>query len=153
MRTYWLDVKEGGDCYYVPTNGVVTRDITYQLMFSESGVSTPMRTNSGVIWEHLVALQGSLPLTGANSPSGGPPGTYEDQQSIISVANGNQHFQQTFSVKLDSGTEVGLGVPTLNGNPVLDIYKYAGYISINGNIGGRIDSSGNLVSGSYRPCP
>jgi RHS repeat-associated protein len=151
MRTYWLDVTQ--DCYHVPTDGVVTRDITYQLMFSESGMSTPMRTNSGVIWEHLVAVLGSLPLTGANSPSSGPPGTYEDQQSIISVANGNQHFQQTFSVKLDSGLEVGLGVPTLNGNPVLDIYKYAGYISINGNIGGQIDSSGKLVPGSYKPCP
>ena len=34
-RTYWLEVVAGSDCYHVPTNGVVTRDITYQLMFLE----------------------------------------------------------------------------------------------------------------------
>ena len=111
---------------------------------------TPIATNGGVIWEHLT---GNLPASGANSPSSGPPGTYEDQQSIAGVGTDNQHVQQTFSVVLNNGTEVGLGVPALGGNPGLDIYKYAGYISINGNIGGRVDQAGKLISGSYTPCP
>jgi hypothetical protein len=120
----------------------------------EAGMPRALPTNQGVIWEHLHAILGPYPATGANSPSSGPSGTYEDQQSIAGIGTGNQHVEQTFSVVLNSGQEVGLGVPALGGSPKLDIYKYAGYISINGNIGGQLDSgTGRLIPGTYKPCP
>ena len=39
-------------------------------------------------------------------------------------------------------------------NPIaeLNIKKYAGYISIKGDIGGKIDANGKLIPGTYTPC-
>jgi RHS repeat-associated protein len=153
-RTYFLVVTT--DCYDVPANGgPVTRDITYQLDFLEEGMPSPMFTNQGVIWEHLTGGLGSM--TGADSPSSGPPGTFEDQQSIAGVGTGSQSGAQSFTVQLNNGVSYGLAIAAFGGtvsNPVpsLGIQKYAGYISINGNTGGQV-SNGKLVPGTYTPCP
>jgi RHS repeat-associated protein len=153
-RTYFLTVRPGSDCYRVPTNGgPVTRDITYELDFMEEGMTTPMFTNTGVISEHLVGL-GSV--AGANSPSSGPPGTFPDQQSIAGVGTGNQSGTQSFSAAINGAT-VGLAIAAFGGtvgDPVasLSIQKYAGYIWINGDIGGKIDANGKLIPGTYTPC-
>jgi hypothetical protein len=136
----------------VPTNGgAVTRDIDYQLEYQEYGMSTPIALHQGVVWEHLT---GNLPNTGANSPSGGPPGTFEDEQSVVNMSGVAQmSVTQSFSVTLN-GVSIGLGVPGFNGEPSLYILKYEGYISINGNIGGQVNSrTGRLIPGTYTPCP
>jgi hypothetical protein len=152
-RTYFLTVAS--DCYSVPSNGgPVTREITYQLDFMEEGMPKPMFTNQGVISEHLVGL-GSV--AGSSSPSSGPPGTFPDQQSTAGVGTGHQSGVQTFTATLTSGVTVGLAIAAFGGtvsNPVaaLNIQKYPGYISINGDIGGKIDANGNLIPGTYTSC-
>ena len=154
-RTYFLTVVPGSDCYRVPSNGgPVTRDITYQLDFMEAGMSTPMFTNQGVISEHLIGLSS---VAGATSASSGAPGTFPDQQSIAGVGTGSQSGSQTFTAELTNGVTVGLAIAAFGGtvrDPIgsLSIQKYAGYISINGDIGGRSDANGNLIQGSYTPC-
>ena len=113
-----------------------------------------MFTSQGVISEHLAGL-GSV--AGPSNASSGPPGTYEDQQSIAGVGTGNQSGTQTFTAQLSSGVAVGLAIAAFGGtaaNPIaeLNIKKYAGYISINGDIGGKIDANGKLIPGTYTPC-
>ena len=103
-----------------------------------------------------------LPVT-SQSPGrthlpSGPPGTFPDQQSIINFSGvTHQSVVQTFSAKLDNGKTVGLAIAAFGGtvaNPVgqLNIEKYAGYVSINGNTGGQVDKNGKLVPGTYTPC-
>ena len=151
---YFLTVRPGTDCYRVPASGAVTREVTYELDVLEPGMPRPMFTNQGGIWEHLLGLGSSA---GSNSPSSGPPGTYEDQQSIAGVGTGNQVGTQVFTAQLTSGISVGLGIAAFGGtvsNPVfqLNIQKHAGYVSINGDIGGKIDGSGKLIPGTYKSC-
>jgi RHS repeat-associated protein len=152
-RTYFLTVMPGTDCYLVPSNrGPVTREITYQLDFQDNTMSTPMFTNTGVIWEHLT---GNIPSSGPNSPSSAAPGTFPDQQSIAGVGTGNQSVIQTFTA-IVNGTSIGLAIDASQfGGWVqsLNIQKYAGYVSINGNIGGKTDpKTGKLIPGTYTPC-
>ena len=121
----------------------------------QQGMPSPMNSNQGVIWEHLVGLRS---VAGSNSPSSDAAGTYDDQQSIAGVGIGPQSGTQSFTAVLNSGTTVGLAIAAFGGtvtNPIqaLNIQKFAGYISINGDIGGRIDASGHLIPGTYKPCP
>ena len=56
-----------------------------------------------------------------------------------------------------NGVTVGLAIAAFGGtvsDPIgsLSIQKYARYISINGNISGRIDANGGLIPRSYVPC-
>jgi hypothetical protein len=151
-RTYFLVVTS--DCYSVPNNGgTVTRYVSYQLDYLEEGMPAPMFTNTGTIWEHL---SGDLPPAGANSPSSGPRGTYEDVLGIFFSGIAHQSLTQTFSATLDSKVSVGLAIAAFGGtvaNPVAgnSIEKYPGYISINGNTGGQVQN-GRLVPGTYKPC-
>jgi RHS repeat-associated protein len=157
-RTYFLMLsdRQTSDCYRVPTNGgAVTRDISYELRYLEEGMSTPMFTNQGVIWEHLSGL-GSLDKP--DSPSSGAPGTFPDQQSIAGIGTAAQSGTQRFTAALTSGISVNLAIAAFGGtvnNPIgqLNIQKYGGYISINGNIGGKLDGNGRLIPGTYTPCP
>ena len=154
-RTYYLLERPNSDCYRVPDNGGrVTRDVYFDLAYMEDDMSTPMRTSAGVVWEHIVGLGSVAP---SNNPSGGPHGTYEDQQSSAGTGQADQSGVQSFSARLDIGIEVGLAIVGFGGTanlpiPQLDIEKHAGYISINGDIGGRIDASGKLIPGTYKPC-
>jgi hypothetical protein len=140
------------DCYQVPANGgPVTRDIMYHLYYEDADTDpdSPYPTNQGVIWEHLSS--GSVSVTGADSPSSGPPGTYEDTQSVLLGSAAS--FTQSFYAVLNSGTTVGLAVDAFGGwYYQLNITKTAGYVSINGNVGGKL-RNGKLVQGSYQPCP
>ncbi|HEY3439942.1 MAG TPA: RHS repeat-associated core domain-containing protein, partial [Paludibaculum sp.] len=149
-RTYFLTVTK--DCYEVPEQGAVTRNITYQLMFQEKGMPRAMGYPFAVIWEHLT---GSLPKSGPDSPSSGPRGWFPDQQSVVNMTGITfMEGTQRFSAKWDNGREVGLPVYGFGGNPVeLDIKRYMGYVSINGNIGGQVDPlTGRLIPGTYKPC-
>jgi RHS repeat-associated protein len=155
-RAYFLQVRPNSDCYHVPLNvkDDVTRDISYDLYYLDETMSTPMHTSQGTIWEHLVGLGSSA---GSDSPSSGPPGTYDDQQSIAGFGTDTQIGTQTFTVQFSTGVTVGLAIAAFGGtvsDPIasLHIEKYAGYISINGDIGGRLDSNGHLIPGSYKPC-
>jgi hypothetical protein len=148
-------LRANSDCYRVPTNGgAVTRDVYFDLAYMEQGMPSPIRTSQGVIWEHLIGL-GSV--SGSDSPSGGPAGTYEDQQSTAGVGTGNQSGVQSFTATLNSGVSVGLAIVGFGGTVSLpkaglNIQKYAGYISINGDIGGQIGADGKLIPGTYKPC-
>src|SRR5262249_30754832 len=152
-RTYFLVLQgQGGtpaDCYRVPTNGgPVTREITYRLGFMEEGMNTPF-AYAGVVTEHL---RGGPPNSGADSPSSFAPGWFPDQQSIL-AGKPVQYLRQSFTAKIN-GVDVGLAIMGAFGGDwqQLDIEKRAGYVSINGNVGGKIDSNGKLISGSYTPC-
>ena len=148
MKTYFLVVTE--DCYIVPANGPVERDINYRLDFYQLGMPSPMATNQGTVWEHL---SGDLPISGADSPSSGPSGTFYDTQSVV-LGTSAQSLTQTFSVVLNSGTNVGLAVYAFGGwQYELSIKKYPGYVSINSDTGGTVNSAtGKLVSGRYKSC-
>jgi hypothetical protein len=139
------------DCYDVPTNGgPVTREVDYQLMYWQPGMPKPIRSNEGVIWEHLSGL--NIPPAGTDSPSSGPEGTYDDTLSVLAGPR-VQSITQNFAVALDNGTGVGLYVDAFNSFPYQDIVMHVGYVSINGNIGGKVNSSGKLIPGTYTPCP
>jgi hypothetical protein len=64
-----------------------------------------------------------------------------------------QHLTQSFSAWIN-GVSVGLPVMGAFGgdHPRLNIEKHAGYVSINGDIGGTLDANGRLVPGTYTPC-
>jgi RHS repeat-associated protein len=136
------------DCYKVPTNGgAVTRDIDYQVYGSDGNPY-----GFGTVWEHLT---GDLPLTGADSPSSGPPGTFDDEQSVVNLVGiQTMHVTQTFSDHLPNGTAVPLFVRGFGGDfGTLDIIKTNGAIYINGNAGGQVDpKTGKLIPGTYTPC-
>jgi hypothetical protein len=149
-RTYFLTVSD--DCYEVPQNGgAVTRNITYRLMFTENDMPSPMGYPAE-IWEHLT---GDLPKSGPDSPSSGRLGWFPDQQSVANL-QGKTFMQgtQTLSAKLNDGVSVGLPVYGFGGSAVeLDIKRYVGYVSINGDTGGRVDArTGRLIPGTYKPC-
>ena len=104
---------------------------------------------AAVITEHLA---GDLPNSGANSPSSAAPGWFPDQQSIL-IGKSVQNVTQSFTANIN-GVDVGLAIMgAFGGNSQqLDIEKHAGYVSINGDIGGKIDANGKLISGTYTPC-
>jgi hypothetical protein len=114
----------------------------------EDGMTTPLGY-AAVITEHLT---GDLPISGANSPSSSAPGWFPDQQSIL-LGKPVQNVMQTFSANIN-GVDVGLGIMGAFGgdSQQLSIVKHAGYVSINGDIGGKIDSNGKLIPGTYTPC-
>ncbi|WP_321469943.1 RHS repeat-associated core domain-containing protein [uncultured Paludibaculum sp.] len=153
-RTYFLAVEGLGDnpadCYRVPTSkgGVVTREITYRLKFMEEGMPSPMGYPA-VIWEHV---SGSVPTTGEDSPSSAPPGIFIDTHSILAGAS-IQNVTQSFTAMIN-GVSVGVPVMSAFGGDwsELTIEKHAGYVSVNGNIGGKLDSNGKLIPGTYTPC-
>ena len=152
-RTYFLAVTK--DCYDVPSNGgPVTREIDYQLRFNEPGMPRPIGCSGAVVWEHLTSSTGTLPISGANSPSAGPPGTFDDTQSIVG-GSAYQQITQNFSAATN-GSNIGLGIdaPQFGGWVFdLNIQKYSGYVSINGNTGGQVDpKTGKLIPGTYTPC-
>lgn len=101
------------------------------------------------VTEHL---SGDLPISGADSPSSSAPGWFPDQQSIL-AGKSVQHVQQSFTANV-GGVAIGVAIiGAFGGNwQQLDIEKHAGYISINGNIGGKIDTNGKLIPGTYTPC-
>ena len=153
-RTYFLVVTN--DCYVVPANGgPVTREIDYQLGFYEPGMPSPIGYTGGIVSEHLTSSTGTLPISGANSPSSGPPGTFYDTQSILGGAS-YQQITQNFSAAI-GGVNIGLAINASQfGGWVfnLNIQKYSGYVSINGNIGGQVNpQTGKLIPGTYKPCP
>lgn len=51
-----------------------------------------------------------------------------------------------------NGTDVGLYVAQFGSFPAQNIVMYPGYVSINGNIGGKVDKNGRLIKGTYTPC-
>ena len=153
-RTYFLVLDKFGDapidCYRVPLDEklAVTREISYRLMFMEEGMPRPMGF-AATIWEHL---KGHEPVSGLNSGSGGVPGWFVDTLSTLAGAS-PQIDWQTFTAKVDG---VHVGVPVM-GAPWGDaaeqhIVKHKGYVSINGNIGGKIDKDGRLIKGTYTEC-
>jgi RHS repeat-associated protein len=152
-RTYFLIVQgqagAPGDCYRVPTNGgSVTREVTYRLEFMEEGMPTPLGYGA-VITEHLT---GDLPNSGQTSPSSSAPGWFPDQHSIL-AGKSVQNLAQNFTAMIN-GVDVGLAIMgAFGGNwQQLNIEKHAGYVSINGDIGGRVDANGKLISRTYTPC-
>lgn len=136
------------DCYNAPSGrGVVERRITYEL-FDDSRIPFPYRR--AVVWEHLT---GDLPPAGANSPSSGAEGWYEDLQSIY-IGKDPQHVTQRFSAVTDSGADISVFVRGFGGDyGVLDIWKTSGAVYINGNAGGQVDpATGRLIPGTFTPC-
>ena len=140
-----------GDCYQVPLNGgPVTRVINYQLAYQDGSTygNRPYPTNSGIITEHL--SDPNVSVTGSTSTSSGPPGTYLDTQSTL--LGGPATFYQSFSAKLANGANVGLAIDAFGGwFYELQVKKHSGYVTINGDAGGRV-ANGKLVPGSYSPC-
>jgi hypothetical protein len=150
QRSYFLVVQgqagAPGDCYRVPTNGgPVTREVTYRLEFMEEGMTMPLGY-AAVITEHLA---GDLPNSGANSPSSSAPGWFPDQHSIL-AGNAVQNVRQSFTANIN-GVDVGLAIMgAFGGNwQQLNIEKHAGYVAINGNLGGKIDADGKLIPGGH----
>ena len=116
------------DCYRVPANGgAVTREIDYQVYADDDEPYS-----FGTVWEHLT---GDLPATGANSPSSGPPGTFDDEQSVVNFRGiSTMHVTQRFSDKLGNGFDIPLFVRGFGGDySVLDIVKTTNVIYINGD--------------------
>jgi hypothetical protein len=74
----YLAVAPGSDRCYRVGNGPVQRNITYELYDNEGQFMS-----GATIKEELVALEGSLPVTGRESP-GPPGGIYRDQLSTLS---------------------------------------------------------------------
>jgi len=136
------------DCYQVPTNGgPVTREIDYQVYGSDGNPYS-----FGTVWEHLT---GDIPYSGPNSPSSGPPGTFDDEQSVLNFSGiKRMHVTQTFTDNLSNGAVVPLFVRGFGGDfGTLDIVKTNNVIYINGNAGGQVDpKTGKLIPGTYMPC-
>lgn len=140
------------DCYDVPSNGgAVTRRIGYEL---GDDSNPPQFYGQANVWEHL---QGDLPSCGRDCPdSSSKPGHFRDEQSIGISVMGNtiQHVVQTFSAVTFSGQDLPVFVRGFGGDyGTLDIWKYSGFVSINGNTGGMVDpATGRLVPGTYTDC-
>jgi RHS repeat-associated protein len=144
-RTYFLRVTK--DCYDIASNGLATREIDYQLMTQEQGTNPwPV---AYVISEHLV---GDLPNSGATSSDTDTPGVYDDSQSVL-LGKSTQTLTQTFTAGIN-GANYGLAIMGHFGGDwsQLNIVKHFRYVSINGNIGGEINSQGLLIQGTYTPC-
>src|SRR5579883_2087248 len=132
------------DCYKVPTNGgPVTREIDYQVYGSDG-----KPYSFGTVWEHLT---GNIPYGGPNQPSSSPPGTFDDEQSVVNFSGiQRMHVTQTFTDNLSNGTVVPLFVRGFGGDfGTLDIVKTNNVIYINGNAGGQVDpKTGKLIPGT-----
>lgn len=140
------------DCYRVPSNGgPVSREIHYKL--SDDSI-LPRVYRNAVVWTHV---SGDLPLCGADCPSSGDPGHFDDRQSVLN--SGSQttqgHTFQTFSAKLKpTGQHIPMFVRGFGQDySVLDITKTGSVIYINGNAGGQVDlKTGLLIKGTYKEC-
>jgi hypothetical protein len=125
---------------------LATREIDYQLEYQVQG--SDGKPFAAVITEHLV---GDLPNSGAQSSDTDTPGVYDDSHSIL-LGKSPQRLTQTFTANING---VNVGVPVLGAfgdSAQLNIIKYFGYVSINGNIGGKVDKNGKLIPGTYTPC-
>jgi hypothetical protein len=135
QRPYKLKIKD--DCYDVPRNGAVTRNITYELYDDDN-----KRIQDAVITEHLV---GDLPVTGAVL-AGTPNGRYEDQLSTHNnFTRVIQSLSQTFTAHVIGGAEVNVFVEGLGGQfSPLAISKFRDFVKVNGDYGGVFDRNGKF---------
>ena len=140
VRPKFLRVTD--DCYRVPENGAVTREIMYEL-FDDSTPST--RYFNATITE---TITGDIPMTGPTM-SGSPNGRFEDMQSVVGVIGTKpiQQLNQTFTADAhdDSEGPISVFVVGFDGEwGTLGITKWRDFVKINGNYGGTFDSKGNF---------
>jgi RHS repeat-associated protein len=124
------------DCYKKPREGqAAVRQITYWLFDSDGS-----RDTQGTITEIVTPTQGAS-KTGNN-------GVFVDQQTLFLPSAPPNNIAQSFWVTLPNGAQYNVFVRGFGGDfGTLGIYRTQKDISINGNIGGAIDSR----TGVFRP--